>query len=187
MLSRGSIWVDKTCLKVLGSTVSLASRKLMDKAATLIQFERLSSNSGSRATTNESHPLSTAEFFEGSPSGRPGHRRFWSRRRYHNASLEAHRVLVFGLGIDECAGEGFGGGGGVGDELALGVPKDDSSDYPSKQYSNSDCEEPDPAEMARAEQRELQAMRDAYTRALQMRDRQPQPDDGHLEEDKDRA
>ena len=66
-------------------------------------------------------------------------------------------------------------------------PKDDSSDCPSEQYSNSDCEEPDPAEMARAEQRELQAMRDAYTRALQMRDRQPQPDDGHLEEDKDRA
>ena len=33
----------------------------MVKAATLIQFERLSSNSGSRATTNESLPLSTAD------------------------------------------------------------------------------------------------------------------------------
>ena len=68
--------------------------------------------------------------------------------------------------------------------------KDDSSECPSEQYStNSDCEEPDPVEMARAEERQLQELRDAYTRALEMRDRQPQPqpDDGHLEEDGDCA
>ena len=68
--------------------------------------------------------------------------------------------------------------------------KDDSSECPSCGYStDNDCEEPDPVARDRAEERLLQQMREAYSRAVEMRDRQPQPqpDDGHLEEDGDCA
>ena len=41
--------------------------------------------------------------------------------------------------------------------------KDDSSDYPSEQYStDNECEEPDPVERDHSEERLLQEMRDAY-------------------------